>query len=60
MDKDRVKGAKNQAAGSVKETVGKVTGDKKTEAKGKAQKVGGKVQREASKAKDAVRDTLKK
>ena len=43
MDKDRVKGAKNQAAGSVKETVGKVTGDKETEAKGKAQKVGGKV-----------------
>ena len=37
MDKDRVKGAKNQAAGSVKETVGKVTGDKETEAKGKAQ-----------------------
>ena len=60
MDKDRVKGTKNQAAGSAKETVGKVTGDKETEAKGKAQKVGGKVQREAGKAKDAVRDTLKK
>ena len=54
------KGAKNQASGSVKETVGKVTGDKATEAEGKAQKVGGKVQREAGKAKDAVRETLKK
>ena len=40
MDKDRVKGAKNQASGSVKEAVGKVTGDKTTEAEGKAQKVG--------------------
>ena len=27
MDKDRVKGAKNQATGSVKEAIGKVTGD---------------------------------
>ena len=45
---------------SVKETVGKVTGEKTTEAEGKVQKVGGKVQREAGKAKDAVRKTLKK
>ena len=60
MDKDRVKGAKNQATGSVKEAIGKVTGDHKTEADGKAQKVGGKVQREAGKAKDAIRETVKK
>ena len=60
MDKDRVKGAKNQATGSVKEAIGKVTGDQKTEAEGKAQKAGGKVEHEAGKAKDAVRDTLKK
>ena len=32
----------------------------KTEAEGKAQKAGGKVQREAGKAKDAVRETVKK
>jgi hypothetical protein len=31
MDEDRVKGAVNQAAGSVKEAAGKVTGDTKTE-----------------------------
>ena len=31
-----------------------------TEAKGKAQKVGGKVQREAGKAKDAIRKSVKK
>ena len=60
MDKDRVKGAKNQATGSIKEAIGKVTGDPETEAEGKAQKAGGKVQREAGKAKDAVRDTVKK
>ena len=60
MDKDRVKGAKNQATGSVKEAIGKVTGDQETEAEGKAQKVGGKVQREAGKAKDAIRETVKK
>ena len=29
MDKDRVEGAVHQAKGSVKEAVGKVTGDKK-------------------------------
>ena len=34
MDKDRVKGAKNQASGSVKETVGKVTGDKDDRSRG--------------------------
>ena len=60
MDKDRVTGAKNQAAGVAKETVGKVTGNKQTEAKGKAQKAGGKVQREAGKAKDAIRESVKK
>jgi uncharacterized protein YjbJ (UPF0337 family) len=60
MDKDRVKGAKYQATGSVKEAIGKVSGDKDTEAEGKAQKVGGKVRREAGKAKDAIRETVKK
>ena len=60
MDKDRVKGAKNQATGSAKEAIGKVTGDKETEAEGKAQKVGGKVQREVGKAKAAIHETVKK
>ena len=36
MDKDRVAGAAKQAKGKLKETVGKVTGDAKTEAEGKA------------------------
>ena len=36
MDKDRIEGAGKQAKGSVKEALGKVTGDAKTEADGKA------------------------
>ena len=36
VDKDRVEGSANQAAGKVKELAGKVTGDNKTETEGKA------------------------
>ena len=43
MDKDRIAGAAKQAKGSVKETIGKVTGDSKTEAEGKAEKWAGKI-----------------
>lgn len=56
MDKDRVEGAVHQAKGSVKEAVGKVTGDKKTQAEGVAEKAAGKVQNTAGGAKDAARD----
>gem|GEM_PF-249466 len=55
MDKDRVKGAANQAKGAVKEKVGQVTGDTKTEAEGKADKAAGKVQNAVGGVKDAVR-----
>ena len=41
MDKDRIEGAGKQAKGKVKETWGKVTGDAKTEAEGKADKAEG-------------------
>lgn len=56
MDKDRVEGAGHQAKGSVKEAVGKMTGDKKTEASGAAEKAAGKVQNAAGGAKDAAKD----
>ena len=36
MDKDRVKGSAQQAKGAVKEAAGKVTGDAKLQAEGKA------------------------
>jgi uncharacterized protein YjbJ (UPF0337 family) len=41
MDKDRVKGAAHEAKGAIKEAAGKVTGDKKTQAEGMAEKGGG-------------------
>jgi uncharacterized protein YjbJ (UPF0337 family) len=60
MDKDRVEGAAHQAKGAVKEAVGKVTGDTKTEAEGAAEKAAGKVQNAVGGVKDAVRETLEK
>lgn len=60
MHKDEVKGGAKQARGAVKDAVGKATGDRKLQADGKADKVEGKVQQEFGKAKEAVRDALKK
>jgi uncharacterized protein YjbJ (UPF0337 family) len=59
MDKDREAGIGKKVAGSVKEGVGKVTGDEKLQAEGKAQKTAGKVQNAVGGAKDAARDALK-
>ena len=59
MDKDRLKGMGNQAKGAVKEAVGKLTGDAKLKAEGKADKLKGKVQNAIGGAKDAVRDATK-
>jgi uncharacterized protein YjbJ (UPF0337 family) len=59
MDKDRSAGIGHQVKGSVKEAAGKVTGDKKLEAEGKGEKVGGKVQNAVGGAKDSVRDATK-
>jgi uncharacterized protein YjbJ (UPF0337 family) len=55
IDKDRIKGSAEQAKGKVKEWAGKVTGDKKTEAEGKAGQVKGKVQNAFGGLKDAAR-----
>ena len=60
MDKDRVKGAGHQAKGAIKEAVGKVTGDTKTQAEGAAEKTAGKVQNAIGGAKDTAREALKK
>jgi uncharacterized protein YjbJ (UPF0337 family) len=56
MDKDRVEGAAHQAKGAVKEGVGKMMGDKKTEGEGKAEKAAGKVQNTAGGVKDALKN----
>jgi uncharacterized protein YjbJ (UPF0337 family) len=60
MDKDRIEGTGHQAKGAVKETVGKMTGDTKTEAEGRAEKAAGKVQNAIGGAKDTIRDAMKK
>lgn len=60
MDENRIKGTAEQVKGSIKEAVGKVTGNDKLEIEGKADKLAGKAQNEIGKAKDAARDALKK
>ena len=59
MDKDRVKGAPDQAKGNVKEVTGKIVGDAKLQTEGKADKTKGKVENAVGGAKDAVRDAMK-
>jgi uncharacterized protein YjbJ (UPF0337 family) len=44
MDKDRVQVSARQVVGGIKEVVGKVLGDQKTESEGKAEKATGKIQ----------------
>ena len=49
----------NQVKGSVKEGLGKVTGDTKTEAEGTAEKVASKAKEVAEDAKEAVEGAIK-
>ena len=56
MDKNRIEGTTKQIKGSVKEAIGKLTGDRKTEAEGAAEKTGGKAQRKVGEVADKVRD----
>ena len=55
MDKGRIAGAAKEIKGSVKETIGKATGDAKLQADGKADKVEGKVQNAIGGLKDALK-----
>ena len=55
MDKDRIAGAAQKAKGSVKDAVGKATGDSKLQAEGKADKAAGSVRNAIGGAKDAIR-----
>jgi uncharacterized protein YjbJ (UPF0337 family) len=58
MDKDRIKGSFGQAKGAVKEGIGKITGDAKTQAEGKAEKAEGKMKNAIGSAKDKAREAL--
>jgi uncharacterized protein YjbJ (UPF0337 family) len=56
MDKDRVKGAVNDAAGRAKRQVGEWTGDTNAQVEGSMQQAKGKVQKAVGTVKDAARD----
>jgi len=60
MDKDRIKGAADQAKGAMKDATGKVVGDKKLQAEGKLDKLKGKTESAVGGAKDALRDMEQK
>ena len=60
MDRDRVEGAAKNLGGKAKEAAGKVTGDEKLKAEGRADQMSGKIQNAVGGAKDAVRDADKK
>ena len=55
-DHDRIEGAGRNFAGKAKEAAGKMTGDEKLKAEGRADQVHGKVQNAIGGMKDAVRD----
>lgn len=55
MDKEHVKGAYEKTKGSVKDTIGKMTGDKKSRAEGKLDKAKGAAHEVAGDVKDATR-----
>lgn len=55
-DHDRIEGAAKQAGGNIKEAAGKVTGDEKLKAEGRADQAEGKVQN----AIGGVKDSFKK
>ena len=59
MDKDRIKGAADQAKGSIKTAAGKVLGDEKLKAEGAVDKAKGKVESAVGGLKDAARDAAK-
>ena len=60
VDENRVTGMLDQAKGAIKEGAGKLTGDAKMEAEGKADKVAGKAENAVGGAKDTVRDAANK
>lgn len=59
VDEDRKQGTADKIKGSIKEGIGKITGDDAKEAEGKAQKNKGKVQDTVGEKKDKVRGSVK-
>jgi uncharacterized protein YjbJ (UPF0337 family) len=59
MSQNRIEGAGRKAAGAIKEATGKVTGNKKMQAKGIAEKMAGSAQNKLGKVEDKTRSALK-
>ena len=59
MDREHVKGTADKVKGTIKDTAGKVTGDKKLESEGKLDKAKGSAHNVAGYLKDAVKETNK-
>jgi uncharacterized protein YjbJ (UPF0337 family) len=55
-DQDRIDGAAKDLGGKAKEFAGKVTGDEKLKAEGRADQVSGKIQNAVGGLKDSLRD----
>jgi uncharacterized protein YjbJ (UPF0337 family) len=59
MDKDRIAGAAREIKGALKDAAGKIIGNEKLQAEGKADKLAGKVQNALGQVKDDVIEALK-
>ena len=60
MNREQVKGATGKAIGTLKDMVGKVTGSKKVQAEGKADKVAGAAHSAAGEVKESARAVVDK
>ena len=60
MDKDRVDGAAQKTGGRIKEAAGKLTGDSKLQAEGKADQAAGTIKNAVGGLKDSVREATRK
>ncbi|KQT87966.1 CsbD family protein [Aurantimonas sp. Leaf443] len=58
VDKHEVTGGAKELGGKLKEAAGKLVGNDRLAAEGRADQVEGKIEKNAGKMKDAVRDTL--
>jgi len=59
MDREHIKGASDKAKGAVKDTAGKVTGDKKMQSESKLDKAKGAAHEAAGDVKEAFRKASK-
>jgi uncharacterized protein YjbJ (UPF0337 family) len=55
MDREHVKGTADKAKGAIKDTAGKLTGDKELQSEGKLDKAKGEAHKAVGDVKDAVR-----